>query len=101
VALVLGEVEKTDPVARVRALALGETEDPSRLDQGPVLRGRPAATSTRPLGLDREVEDRVPPVLPLIDLTGGMQVIDRTSTWSGGWSSASTTYTYAGTSLGV
>jgi hypothetical protein len=68
--IVLGEVEKTDPSDEC-VLSLGETKDAARLDQAPCYVGgqpRLQAGST-------EVEDRIPPVLPLINLTGGMQVI--------------------------
>ncbi len=97
VALVLGEIEKTDPAPEC-VLALGESEDPSLLDKAPCYEnGQPKLD---PAPGATETEDRIPPVLPIIDVTGGMQVtIYDHVIWK--LELGLHTYTYAGTSLGV
>jgi hypothetical protein len=92
--IVLGDIEKTDPSAACVA-SLGESTDASRLDRAPCyVGGQPQLDEG-----STEVEDRVPPVLPLINLTGGTQVtIYDHVVWR--LEVGFNDYVYAGTSLG-
>ncbi len=68
--LVIGEVEKTDPSVECIG-ALGDDKNADRLDEAPcTVNGEPQLDQTPG---STEVENRVPPVLPLINLYFGAQ----------------------------